>query len=160
MLDTTSGQPPATQRCVVLPCTGSVVNVLVTGEDTGGRFALVESVECRAGSHPLHIHHREDELVYVLEGRVRFYLEGKATECRTGGYVFLPRSREHTYSIESDRARLLMILAPAGLEGYYRELGQPADRQGSCQEAEHLVLVAARYGVDITGPPPIPCGGQ
>ena len=160
MLEARGGEPRAAGGGVTLPGTGSLVSLLVTGEDIGGRFALVESVEGRGCEPPLHVHHREDELVYVLEGRVRFHLEGERIGCQAGECVLLPRGREHTYSIESERARLLVMLTPAGLEGYYRELGQPADGQGGYQEAERLLVVAARYGVDIIGPPPIPGGAR
>lgn len=137
-----------------LPCMGSMVTVLVGGERTGGRFALMESVE-RAGCwQPLHMHSREDEVVHVLEGRVRFWLDDAWIERGAGETLLLPRGREHAHAVASEAARLLVLAIPAGLEGYYRELGQPV--RGPCvyQEAERLVIVAARYGVVITGPPP------
>jgi hypothetical protein len=54
----------------------------------------------------------------------------------------------------SEAARLLVLAIPAGLDGYYRELGQLSAGPCEYQEAERLVVVAARYGIDITGPPP------
>ena len=133
--------------------------MLVAGDRTGGRFALVEAIEHRNAAHPLHVHTREDEMVYLLEGRVRFYLDGKWIERQAGETLLLPRGHEHTHAVMSDAARLVMLLVPAGFEGYYRELGQPVEGPCPYQDAERVVVVAARYGVDITGPaPPYPEG--
>ena len=147
-------------KCVVLPCTDTLVALLVTGERTEGRFALIEATERGGTSHPLHVHSREDELVYVLEGHVRFHLDGRWFERRAGDSMLLPRGREHTYAVESELAKLLLLVAPAGLEGYYWELAQPTN--GTCvyQDAERLVIIAAEHGIDITGPPPIHDNGQ
>jgi quercetin dioxygenase-like cupin family protein len=123
----------------------------VTGEQTQGRFALVEIVVRRTEEPPLHSHTQEDELVYVVEGEITFHLDGKLRGCAAGAFVFLPKGSEHTYCIESEDARLLVLLMPAGLEGYYRELDVPVDTE---QDVERLITVSARYGVNITGPNP------
>lgn len=143
-----------TKGCPALPCTETLATLLVTGEETDGQFALVEVVERESAAHPLHVHSREDELVYVLKGHVRFYLDGVWIERGAGEGMLLPKGREHTYEAVSEGARLLVLLVPAGLDGYYRELSQRADGPCVYQDAERLVVVAARYGVDITGPPP------
>lgn len=138
---------------------GELVSPLVTAEQTGGRYALLEMVLRRGEESPLHTHTREDELVYVLQGEVTFYLGGKQLEREAGECVLLQRGCEHTYCIESEEARLLVLLMPAGLEGYYQELDR---HTGDEQYIERLVTVAARYGVEITGPPPQegPLGGR
>ena len=134
--------------------------VVVSGDETGGRFALVETLTRRGAEPPLHLHSREDELVYVLAGRVTFCQGDQDLRCGPGDGVLLLRGCEHTYRVESGEARLLVLLVPAGLEGLYRELGVPTDGcQGpgavdGRQDFERLVTVAARYGVAITGPPP------
>ena len=139
------------------PCAGSAVRVLVGGEATGGRLALVETRERRGAGPPRHVHMREDELVYVLAGRLTVELGGAARDCPAGTCLLLPRGGEHTYRVESAEARLLIVLLPAGLEGCYRELGQltvgPDGAPGAGSDwVERLVSTAARYGVEITGP--------
>lgn len=152
-----NGSTQATEGCCALPCTGTRATVLVAGDRTEGRFAIVEAVERGGATDPLHVHSREDELVHVLEGRLRFYLDGAWIERGPGDTLLLPRGSEHSHAVVSERARLLILLIPAGLEGSYRELGQPAAGPCVYQDAERLVVVAARYGIDITGPaPPIP----
>ncbi len=139
---------------------GNLVSLLVSGEDTQGQFAVIETRERRGTERPRHRHNHEDEVVYVLEGLVRFYVDGQRLYCPAGTCVLLPRNCEHSFSVESEEARLLVILVPAGMEGYYRDLGVPADDRdghgsvGGQMDVERLVTVAARYGVEITGPPP------
>ena len=156
MVETREDVPQATEERIVLPCPGSLMKLLVTGERTAGRFMLAEVVERPGCRHPLHMHSREDELIYVLEGEVRVHIDGRWIACQAGEAIFLPRGREHTYAVVSHAARLLVLGVPAGLEGYYRELGQPPARHCVYQDAERMVIVAARYGIDITGPPPSP----
>jgi quercetin dioxygenase-like cupin family protein len=127
------------------------VTVLVPGDRTEGRFALVEAVEHAGAAHPLHVHSREDELVHVLEGRVRFHLDGAWIERGAGDHLLLPRGSEHAWAVVSGAARLLVLLAPAGLEGAFRELARLTEGPCMYQEAERLVVVAARYGIEITG---------
>lgn len=126
------------------------MRLVVTAEETQGRFAVIETRERRGQEPPLHAHGREDELVHVLEGEVTFHKDGQRLACPTGTSVLLPAGSEHTYRVESEVARLLVVLVPPGLEGLYRELrgdGEPPD-------AERLITVSARYGVEITGPGP------
>ena len=133
---------------------GAATSVLVAGEETAGRFALVETRERRDAIPPCHVHAREDELVYVLEGHVVFAVGDETVDAPAGTCVLLPRGGEHTFRVESAEARLLVLVTPAGLEGYYRELDRPDARAGVAPGIERLVATAARYGVAITGPPP------
>ena len=132
---------------------------MLIARDMEGRVAVLERVERRGEEPPLHLHHREDEIVYVLEGELTYYVDEETHNATAGTCVFLPRGCEHTFSVESDEARLLVILVPAGLEGYFRDLGRPTsgpDGPASADgrvDAELLVTVAARYGVEVTGPP-------
>jgi quercetin dioxygenase-like cupin family protein len=121
--------------------------VLVAGAETGDRFALIETVEEPGAEPPRHIHHREDEALYVLEGSLDVWIASRWVEVPAGAVVFLPRGVEHTF-VATERARVLALVAPAGLEGFYRE----ADAARS--EVERLVATAARYGCEITGPVP------
>jgi quercetin dioxygenase-like cupin family protein len=122
--------------------------VLLAGAETGGRCALVERIEVRGAEPPCHLHRREDETLYVLEGALRVRLAGSWRDVPAGTAIFLPRDVEHAIAVVTARARVLSILTPAGFEGFYHELG--AAEPG----VERLIATAARYGCEITGPPP------
>ena len=117
------------------------MNLLVTAEETQGRFALVEIGVRRGEQSPTHSHTLEDEPVYVLEGEATFYLGDKRLAREDRECVLLPRGSEHTYRIESEQVGLIVLLMPAGLEGYYRELD---GHRGDEQYIERRVTVAAR----------------
>jgi quercetin dioxygenase-like cupin family protein len=142
----------------VLPVTtsvrglGNVASTLMEGITTGERLALIHSVERRGNEPPRHRHRNEDEFVYVLEGDLTFYLEGTVCRASAGDCVFLPRGSEHCYRVGSENACLLTAYIPAGIEHYVtetRDLNEAAN-----VDIERLVTIAARYGVEITGPPP------
>lgn len=124
--------------------------VLMTGEETGGRFALVQMIVRREHEPPSHLHAREDEVLYVVEGSIVVSVDGERTAHTAGEAVFLPRGQEHGYLLRTDEARLLVLAVPAGIEGFYAEL---EDAHKDARYVERLIALAARYGVEITGPP-------
>ena len=131
-------------------CANNRVRALVSGSQTAGRLALLELREPAGCEPPRHLHSQEDEIVYVLEGRLTFYVGEETCEAVAGTCVVLPRGVDHGYVVQSGTARLLVALAPAGMEGYF---GDDVDGHG-CADMERLIAGAARYGVTITGPPP------
>ena len=74
---------------------------------------------------PPHTHSHEDETYYVLDGRWFFDVGGEPFAAEPGSLVFLPRRVAHSFSIDSDAARALVILTPGGLEDAFRELSEP-----------------------------------
>jgi quercetin dioxygenase-like cupin family protein len=127
------------------------IDLLLTGKDSGGRLLLVRSLERRGCEPPRHRHRNEDEIVYVLDGELTYYLGEREHRARMGSCLFLPRGGEHGFVVETQEAHVLTLVLPAGLEGYYLELNE-AGREDDVT-VERLVTVAARYGVEITGPP-------
>jgi quercetin dioxygenase-like cupin family protein len=128
---------------------GQSVSILVAGVETGGRSALVEMVEERGSEAPCHLHHWEDEALYVLEGSLSVWVAGRWVEAPVGAAVFLARGVEHALAVAAERARVLSFFAPAGFEGFYRELGAT-----SAPDVERHGATAARYGCEIVGPAP------
>ena len=125
--------------------------VLVTGAQPGGRLALIETVEVRGAEPPRHCHHWEDETLYVLEGALSVYHAGTWTPCPAGKAVVLPRGTEHSFVVLSGTARVLMLVAPASIQAWYGEARHGTPWSGAL---DHVVAAAARYGCEITGPPP------
>lgn len=128
---------------------GSEWTVLVAGEQTGGRVAVILTRAGRGVVCPRHIHSREDELLCVIAGRATVERDDERHDAPGGTCLFLPRGSAHGFRVSSDEARLMVVLAPAGLEhslGDLNRLGAP----GGGQSVEQLVTTAARYGVTIS----------
>ena len=124
---------------------------LTSGEETGGDFALFELCVPRGAEPPLHLHNHEDLRVYVLEGKATFCIGEERRVCRVGEFLPLPRGIEHTFVVGSNQVRLLVLVQPAGLEHLCRELSR---RPALYADVESLVIAAAHFGVEITGPRP------
>jgi quercetin dioxygenase-like cupin family protein len=125
---------------------------MVVGDLTEGRFAVIESRERQGVEPPRHVHSREDEFIYVLEGQLSVERDEEHFTVQPGMWLFLPRGSQHRYRVESTDARMLVMLAPAGIEDWLRELRLPERATTESDTVERLVSTAAHYGVEITGP--------
>jgi mannose-6-phosphate isomerase-like protein (cupin superfamily) len=136
----------------------NLARIHVGGAATGGRYAIVEA-EGRAGDMPpLHVHHREDEVFHVVEGRMTLHLPGNSVELGAGTTVVAPRGIPHTYRVESDIARWLVFCEPAGFDAFVLETSEPAPLEelppvGRAHDTEALAAAGARHGIDLLGPP-------
>lgn len=101
------------------------VRFMIDGADTDRGFSLIEHpMPPRALAAPLHRHSREDEYSFVLEGRLGAQLGDDVVYGEVGDLVFKPRNQWHTFWNAGDEpARILEIIAPAGFEDFFRELG-------------------------------------
>jgi hypothetical protein len=75
---------------------------------------------------PLHVHRRDDEGFWILEGDVTFEVGGKTIEAHAGDYLFGPRDIPHRYTVGNDDCRMLFITVPGGLEDLIRDTSEPA----------------------------------
>jgi mannose-6-phosphate isomerase-like protein (cupin superfamily) len=127
------------------------------------RLRRPQSVVPAGWSPPLHIHRREDEAFYVLEGEFTFVCGDETFNGEPGTYVFLPRDIPHTFVVQGDEpGRLLTLLSPGGGERFFVEAGRPAEEAGLPPagpiDVARLAEVAARFGNEIVGPPLAPRG--
>jgi quercetin dioxygenase-like cupin family protein len=135
--------------------------VKATAEHTGGAYGLVESWIPAGASPPLHVHHREDEAFFVLEGRVRFRAGDEEIVAEAGSFVFLPRDLPHTFVVESgEGAHMLTLLSPGGGESFFVEGGRTPEGPGlpppGPPDVARLRELSPRYGHEILGPPLAP----
>lgn len=142
----------------VIAVVGDVYRFLATGEDTGGQYALWEAMVPPGGGPPPHIHTREEEGFYILEGQITFHVGGQRIVATQGMFTNMPVGTPHTFRNEGDRpARMLISIAPAGLEKMFFEVGQ-AVTSGEVapppSEADIAMLLEAapRYGIEIQIP--------
>ena len=138
---------------------GDVYRFLATGEDTDGKYALWEAIVPPGGGPPLHVHSREEEGFYVLEGEIALQVGDRRLAATAGMFINLPVGTLHSFKNESDRpAKMLISVAPAGLEKMFFEFGVPLAEGATTalpptkEEIEKLLAVAPRYGVEIKLP--------
>lgn len=138
---------------------GDVYRFLATGEDTNGKYALWEAFVPPGGGPPPHVHGREEEGFYVLDGEITFTINGERVVARAGTFANMPVGTPHGFMNESDRpARMLISVAPAGLEQMFFEVGVPLAGGATTappptpDEIERLMAVAPSYGIEILVP--------
>lgn len=141
---------------------GGLATVKSSAETTAGAVAVIELLAPRGAGSPLHVHSREDEWFYVIEGQLTFWVGGETIVAPAGSFVFGPKGIQHTFVVDSEQARFLLVTEPAGFEQFMRATGEPAERLEIPPPATEppdvaaLTAVAAEYGIEIVGPPGIP----
>jgi mannose-6-phosphate isomerase-like protein (cupin superfamily) len=129
---------------------GSIgVRFVIDGSEAGKRFSLVEHpMSPRALAAPLHLHTREDEYSFVLEGRMGALLGDDLVEAGPGDLVFKPRNQWHTFwSAGDEPCRILEIISPAGFEHFFHELVQMGGVVQASPDA--LAQLNERYGLEM-----------
>jgi quercetin dioxygenase-like cupin family protein len=137
---------------------GSLMRIKARAEDTGGALALIDATFPGGFGPPLHVHRHEDEAFYILEGRIRFRRGDDELVAGPGAWVWGPRGVPHTFKVESESARALVLITPGGLERMFEEGGVPAGESDGppVQVHEHqaaAIAMAARFGFEVIGPP-------
>jgi len=138
---------------------GSLMTFLATAEDTQGQFALIEAVARKGNAPPPHMHHREDEIFYVVEGEITASVGNKTIKATPGTLVFMPRDVVHSFAIESEQVRMLVLLTPAGMEGWFKEFSVPAPAmtlppvaEVPFSEIQRMLAVAPKFGLEFVLP--------
>ncbi len=139
---------------------GDVYRFLATGEDTNGKYALWEAIVPPGGGPPPHVHSREEEGFCVLEGEITFQVGDERIVAGAGTFANMPVGTPHSFKNESSEpAKMLISVAPAGLEKMFFEVGQSLAQRATTalqptkEEIEKLLAVAPRYGIEIRLPP-------
>jgi quercetin dioxygenase-like cupin family protein len=132
---------------------GGELRFTARGEQTGGSLTSFESSAAPGEGPPLHVHANEDEVLYVIEGRLRFILGTRVEEAPAGSLVFIPRGVEHTWQNVGDvPARFLVLFTPAatGMEQFFERAAELPDDVGV---AEVFKQLGADAGMEVLGPP-------
>lgn len=134
---------------------GDTMTVKAGAGSTGGALTLVENLTAPGGGPPPHLHRNEDEFFYVLEGSFEIQIGDELHSLGPGGFAFVPRGTVHRFrNTDEVPRRILVGFAPAGMDGFFREAGQPATDDGPApplDEAElaRTQVAAERYGLEL-----------
>ena len=157
---------------------GTLARVKLDRGQTAGRLGVFEVLFPRGAAPPLHSH-PQDETFYILDGEVTAWVvepqraaaEGdpppwvaeSAVRCAVGSLVYAPGGTPHSFRVESDTARMLVISTPAGIEDYVRSLGEPAawpwlqpPPDGPRVARERVLAVERELDLVRHGPAPTP----
>jgi quercetin dioxygenase-like cupin family protein len=136
---------------------GSLAVIKAGATDTGGQMTIVEITEPPGAEAPLHVHHREDEGFWIVEGDVAFEVGGTMIDAHAGDYVFGPRDIPHRYVVGDHGCRMLFILTPGGFEELIREMSEPAKTRtlpppsGEEPDLERIQSIAVKHCSELLG---------
>ena len=133
-----------------LAVAGGRYTIKASAEDTGGAYALIEMFLPPDSGPPPHLHAREEESFYILEGSVLFQVGADTITAGAGAYVQAPPGLRHSFrNVGAAPARMLMLVTPAGLEKFFEEISQPPGETFSAQTLEKVKEIAPRYGITL-----------
>lgn len=142
------GRTPAPLNVV-----GETTLVKVGPADTDGQYALFHLVAPPMSGPPLHVHSREDECFYVLDGELVFEVDGVCHTVAAGGTIAVKRGMVHRYQNFTDRdASLLILTTPGHFAGFFEEISALTP-PGGMPTMEQLLSLDAKYGLTTLGPP-------
>lgn len=137
-------QKPAEERHL-----DAIMRWHIVKETSGGACALGEVLVSAGSEPPMHVHAREDEAWYILEGSVLFQRGLERILCGPGDSIFLPRGIQHGFAVETPSARILHFYTPGGLEAAFRAENPKMEEE------------FAKQGVTFVGPPlPVILAGE
>ncbi len=139
---------------------GELVMCKITSYQTGGAYSLFEVVTRPGSGPPPHVHHREDEAFYILEGGYEFLVEGRAINAGAGSLIYVPKGNIHTHiNVGVESGRMLVSQTPGGLyERFLVDIGEETKDTSTPPVFENppdmrrIAKIAAGYGIEILSP--------
>ncbi len=131
--------------------------IKVTASQTGGQMTIVEITEPPGAQSPLHVHHREDEGFWILDGDAVFEVGDATIDAHAGDYLFGPRDIPHRYTVGAAGCRMLFMMIPGGFEDLVIAMSRPAGSRTlpppSDEEPDwaHIAAVASAHGAELLG---------
>ena len=134
---------------------GDTMTLKATEDTTGGSLVLLENLTAPGGGPPPHIHTREDEFWYVIDGTFEIRIGEQVHALGPGGFAYAPRGTVHNFRNTADTpGRVLVGFTPGGMGGFFRESGQPAADDGPAppfdeEELTRTIAAAPKYGMQL-----------
>jgi quercetin dioxygenase-like cupin family protein len=133
----------------------ALAEIKATAADTDGQLTIVEVTEPPGAATPLHVHHRDDEGFWILEGEATFEVGDAVIHARAGDFAWGPRDIPHRYTVGPEGCRMLFLLTPGGFEGLVRDMSEPAGSltlppaSDEPPDMERVARVAQAYGCEL-----------
>jgi mannose-6-phosphate isomerase-like protein (cupin superfamily) len=136
----------------------SLLVIKASKESTNGSTTVIECHAPGGDGSPLHVHHREDEYFFVIDGELQFVVDGERLVAPAGAFVLAPRGVPHAFRVSSEKAHFLLMCEPAGFEEFVRATSVPAEAATlpppptEPPDFERFAAVAAEHGIEFLGP--------
>jgi mannose-6-phosphate isomerase-like protein (cupin superfamily) len=132
---------------------GQLAVIKAGAPETDGRYTLVEIVVPAEYATPLHVHEREDEAFWMLDGEAVFEVDGETFDASSGSYLLAPRGVAHRFTAGSRGARILFLFTPGGFERYITATSvaarQPTVPPADVTPPENVAEIARAFGTEI-----------
>lgn len=139
---------------------GALMTFKALGSETGGQFWALEGFADHNMAVPLHVHSLEDEIWFIVEGEIRFHVDGETFVGGPGTFAYIPKGVPHTFEVVSATARWFGLGIPSGLDQWFFETGEPAKALTlppppvGPPDVDAIVASLRAYGTETLGPPP------
>lgn len=130
---------------------GDMFTYLVTGEQSGGSYFTLLVDVAPNGGPPSHVHHREEEQFYILYGELTFSVGNQTFQANTGDFVHIPRETIHSFKNGQTPSKLLSTFSPAGIEDFFREVGEPVQSRLASTPRVTEQTIARLFAVESAG---------
>jgi quercetin dioxygenase-like cupin family protein len=141
---------------------GSLFEQVASGADTGGTFGLSRVTQPAGTATPLHVHSREAEAFYLLDGSMTYRAGEQTYQLSPGSFIYLPAGVPHAFRVTGEApVRFLAIVVPGGLMDLYDGVGRPAaarrlpgpDEADLAGDIQRWLAAGSEYGLQVIGPP-------
>ena len=139
---------------------GDLYTIKASGQDTGGAYALIEVMVPPHSGPPPHLHRREDEAFYIVEGEFEVHVDEERHTAGPGSWVQMAKGSVHHFkNIGPKPAKMLILATPAGLDEFFLEAGRkatdtsPESGAATTEDKERLFAIAPKYEIEMNPPP-------
>ena len=124
------------------------LNIIARSEQTDGAILAMESIAPPGEGPPLHIHTREEEIIYVVSGNFRWKLGDTLSDAPPGSFAFIPRGVAHAWQNVGDQpGKLFITFVPAGIEAFFERFARVTEF-----DPEEFRAAGAEAGMETVGP--------
>lgn len=129
---------------------GDLFTYLVVGEESSGRYFILEVIVSPDNGPTPHIHHREEEHFYVVTGELTFWVGDRTFHVSAGDSIHIPRKTLHSFKNGPTPAKLLVTFSPAGIEKFFQQIGEPVEDRSAAPPPITEEIIARAMALEAT----------